>query len=218
MVDKKKAPVRQPVQAQVKTNDVKPPIKPKTKRGIFKYLLAVFFLVLLLGTGFAAGVYFNFINMQQLAQTYKLHDYPFLSKYFPKTQTNFETVPLEQEETSNQQGQTTAQTAPPAANVQQQLSEKRELDKIELEKQLKARQQEEAKKLSKLARLYGSMKPDEAVSIMNQLEDDAVLAILSRMEEEQVAKILALFEPKRAAHLTQEMMKVKPFPSSVSAI
>lgn len=68
---------------------------------------------------------------------------------------------------------------------------------------------ETVKIFGKLSKLYGAMKPEEAVAVFNNLEDDQVVMILSRMEEEAAAKILATIEPKRAARLTQTMIKRK---------
>ena len=66
-----------------------------------------------------------------------------------------------------------------------------------------------AKVYSKLSKLYGSMKPEEAVAVFNNLEDEQVIMILARMEEEAAGKVLATIEPKRAARLTQAMIKRK---------
>ena len=66
-----------------------------------------------------------------------------------------------------------------------------------------------AKVYSKLSKLYGSMKPEEAAAIFNNLEDEQAIMILARMEEEAAGKVLATLEPKRAARLTQAMIKRK---------
>lgn len=66
-----------------------------------------------------------------------------------------------------------------------------------------------AKIYSKLSKLYGSMKPEEAVAVFNNMEDEQVIMILARMEEEAASKVLATIEPKRAARLTQAMIKRK---------
>ena len=66
-----------------------------------------------------------------------------------------------------------------------------------------------AKVYSKLAKLYGSMNPEEAVAVFNNMEDEQVIMILARMEEEAASKVLATIEPKRAARLTQAMIKRK---------
>lgn len=200
-------------QAQIKPSSKVSPAKPQKKSNILKLILIGFLLMIILGAGFAAGVYLNIIDIQKIAQTYKLHEYPVLNKYFPPPQTtNFETIPLDQELPTLQPPAVNTPSAPVTAPLP--AVDKQAAEKAELEKQIKLRQIEEAKKITKLARLYGAMKPDEAVSIMNQLDDETVLAIFSRMEDEQVAKILALFEAKRAASLTQDMLKIKPIPSS----
>ena len=62
---------------------------------------------------------------------------------------------------------------------------------------------------SKLSKLYGAMKPEEAAAVFNNLEDEQVIMILARMEEEAASKVLATIEPKRAARLTQAMIKKK---------
>lgn len=66
-----------------------------------------------------------------------------------------------------------------------------------------------AKVYSKLSKLYGSMKPEEATAVFNNMEDEQVIMILMRMEEEAASKVLATMEPKRAARLTQAMIKRK---------
>ena len=66
-----------------------------------------------------------------------------------------------------------------------------------------------AKVYGKLAKLYGAMKPEEAVAVFNNLEDEQVVMILYRMDDETAAKVLAVMEPKRAARLTQAMIKRK---------
>lgn len=194
-------------QVQARTASKLPPAKPQKKNRTLTALLIFFLIMGILGAGFAAGVFLNVIDMQKLGQTYKLYDYPIVGKYFTKPLTNFEIIPIEEQPSKEQ-----ATTNTPVANpvTPSSVTETKIVDKVDLEREIKAKQLEEQKRISKLARLYGAMKPDEAVTIMNQLDDEMVLAIFSRMEEEQVAKILALLDAKRAARLTQEMIKAKP--------
>lgn len=194
-------------QAQARPAAKLPPAKPQKKNHTLNALLIFFLIVGILGAGFAAGIFLNIIDVQKLGQTYKLYDYPLVGKYFTKPQTNFETLPLD-EQSSKEQATTNIPAANPA--IPPSVTETKMADKADLEREIKAKQLEEQKRLSKLARLYGAMKPYEAVTIMNQLDDETVLAIFSRMEEEQVSKILALLDAKRAARLTQEMIKAKP--------
>jgi len=184
----------------------KQPVEPQKSGKAFKIIAIALVLVMLAGVGFALGIYLKLIDLPGLAGKWKLYDYPVIGQYFTKPQTNFEPVDLESQPGMPDQqpgaAQPQAMLAPispnPAANP---------IDNTELDKQAKRKQQEEAKRISKLARLYGGMKPDEAVTILNQLDDDTVLAILSKMEEEQVAKLMPLFDAKRAARITESMLR-----------
>ena len=182
---------------------------PSPGLNVFKLLIILLVLLMLGGVGFAAGVYFNVIDINKIATSLQLHQYPVIGQYFPK----------QPEPVGALEQVTDAETLPtrnellPTDNIPQQAQDPTKPTVVsndaEKEKMEKAQQQEEAKKISKLSRLYGAMKPEEAVPIMNQLTDDTVLAIMSKMEEEQVAKLLALMDNKRAARLTQTMLKGK---------
>lgn len=67
--------------------------------------------------------------------------------------------------------------------------------------------EEEASKLSyrKLAGYYAEMKPQAAVSIMDNLSDEVIIGILQYLEDDQVAKILSAMKPERAAELVNKM-------------
>lgn len=167
------------------------------------WILVALVVVAVIGVGgFAAGVYFKWIDIAGVSAKYGLHRYPLVGRYLPQPQTNFEPV-----EASAPQPVTPApstvqpvqQTPPPAPLPP---------DPAELEKQQKAKV-EEGKRISRLARLYGAMKPEEAVTIINQLDDETAISIFSRMEDEQVAKIMAAMDAKRSARITQTMFKGK---------
>lgn len=182
--------------------------KPRTRLGfIVKALLAAIVLLLIAAAGFAAGVYLNLIDMKSISEKWKLNEYPVIGQYFPRPKTNFETVELNEQ--NQEQVPENKKNAPVEPAPELVPPVKPPVDDSELQKQAKIKQQEEAKRISKLARLYGEMKPDEAVVILNQLDDNLVLAILSKMEDEQVSKIMPLFDPRRAANLTQAMYRGK---------
>jgi len=160
-------------------------------------------LLILGGAGFAAGVYFKYIDGPALAQRMKLHDLPVVGQYFPQPVPNLETDLAENPaETAAPAPPAVVAPPPPAVLGPAQAD-------IDKEKAAKIAKQEEAKRITKLARLYNGMKPDEAIPILKELDDDTVIAILSKMEEDQVAKIMAQFDPKRAARLTLTMLKGK---------
>lgn len=75
----------------------------------------------------------------------------------------------------------------------------------EIEKAKREEQEAEKKRVSKLARLYNSMKPADAAKIMADLDDEIAIAVLQKMDEAQAAKVLAAFEPAQSARLTQSM-------------
>lgn len=187
----------------------KPVIPPKkSSRLFFKIGIVVLVLLILGGIGFAAGVYLKLVDLQGMGSNWKLYDYPIIGQYFTKPQTNFEPVDLEGLPSENQVLGT--QTADPALTlapvapipVDPEKEKQEQLAKIKLQK-------EENKRISKMARLYGEMKPEEAVGILNKMDDATVIAILSKMEDDQVAKIMALMDSSRAARLTQSMMRGK---------
>lgn len=192
-------------------NVANPKQQPPSGSGLGLKVLAMLVTLLILVTiGFAAGVYFQFIDVAKLARDMKLDQYPVIGSYLPKT--NFEPVDLAEDDTSAGQEapvQPEQSQKPASAFPVPQVITPDLITPEDLEKQDKLRQQEENKRIGRLARLYGSMKPDEATTIMQELDDATVVAIFSKMEEEQVAKILARFDSKRAASLTQDMLRGK---------
>lgn len=186
-----------------------PPAK-KRSRGLLKFAAALAILLMLAGSAVAAGIYFKLIDVAGLAQKYKLNEYPVVGKYFPQPRTNFATVDLPPETGAAKDTpppQTEAQAAPASTPVPAPLPPAATAEDIKAN--LDKAKKEEAKRISRLARLYGEMKPDEAVPILNKLDDATVVAILSKMEDSQVAGIMAQFTPDRAARLTQDMLKGK---------
>lgn len=187
----------------------KPAQQPKKLSGCLLYLiLTVFAITVITGVTVAAADYLGFISLknikEEVGKKYQLQKYPILSKYFPEVDTNFDPVPLGD-------GSSIPKPVPeppgasvlpdPKTNVFSMTDVLREEEK---------KKNEAARRVSRLARLYGEMKPVEAVAVMKELDDETVLAIFTKMEDDQVAKILALFETARAAKLTQDMLKGQP--------
>lgn len=186
-----------------KTSSEKADKKNKSNT-IYIVLLLFFFMVI----GIGAGVLYGLGKSPDVVNKFKLYEYPLIGQFFPRPKTNFEMVDV------------VADNAPlpapaaltPAAGImapQKNAAQNTPIlpQDVELAKLQKAQQIETAKRMSKLARLYGSMKPEEAVPILSKLDDETVLSILGKMEEEQVSKLLPLFEAQRAANLTQMMLR-----------
>lgn len=190
---------------------------PQKSRGcLLKLIIVVILLALLTGAIFSVASYLGFIDVQnikkEIGQRYELHKYPVIGRYFPEefnsdsetgVDTNFETVPLE-EEPPSQKGKEPSPAVLPSAE-QQRKDNVLTLEDIAKEEQKK--QTEAAKRISRTARLYGEMKPKDAAAVMKDLDDKTVLVIFSKMEDSQVSKILALFDAERAARLTEDMLK-----------
>ena len=197
-----------------KNATVEAPVEKKS-RIIFllKLGVALLLVILLILLGFGVGVYFKLIDLEDLGKQYGLANVPGIGRYFEQPATNFEPVELPESATApalpvvqRRYAGVRHQRYPAAAAVAPQ-PKTAPLTEAEKEKMLKKQQQEENKRIGRLARLYGGMKPDEAVGILNRLDDAEVLAIMGKMEEEQVSKILPLFDSSRAARLTQSMMR-----------
>lgn len=189
---------------KAKKNDKRPEKLKKNSGGILKVILILLILLILAAAGFAIGVYLKIIDVQGLVDRWKLNEYPVIGQYFSPPKTNFEPVGLEQRSLVEIP---TKSVATPIVQPEIISPGNRKIDDVEFQKQAKIKQQEEVKRISKVSRLYGTMKPDEAVAILDKMDDDTVLVILSKMDDEQVAKIMALFDAKRAAILSQSMLR-----------
>lgn len=60
------------------------------------------------------------------------------------------------------------------------------------------------KRVSNLAKIYSSMKPEAAARVMAQLDDETFVMVLEKLNQRQAAKILVYIDPARVARLTQD--------------
>ena len=167
------------------------PAAPGRKRRLLKILAILLLLAILIVGGFFLGIYLRIFDTNTINEKMKLYDLPIVGQFFVKPAPD-----------------TGGETPAPAAKTDQKspsASKPMVLTKAEIEKQMKAKDAAERKRVSKLARLYNEMKPQEAADIMNDLDDDMIIAILQRMDEGQSAKILAKFDPEKSARLTKIM-------------
>jgi len=214
MAEKPKTPAVKPKQTtSVATTNAPEAEAPKSKISVvFKVLSILVALCILIAIGFAAGVYLKVIDIEKITKDANLSQYPVVARFFPKT--NFEPVELEEDAAVAQRGLPgdPKQVQSPSVSMlpTPQPSGPTVITKEEVEKQAKIKQQEENKRISKLARLYGGMKPEAAVAIIKELDDPTVISIFGKMEEEQVSKILALIDSSRAARISQEMLRGQP--------
>lgn len=196
--------------------------KPSIFLRIFKIVAIAFVILALIIGGFFLGVYLRVFDVSQINQKLELYKYPIIGQYFEKPLDAKEQDKGDDESDrpgkpiiipdpkAKQQGQVEDPLKLTEAEKNPDASKPIVLDKAEIDKQLKIRQAEEKKRVSKLARLYGSMKPEKAMPILDTLDDDMAIAILSKMEEDQVSKILPLFDTSKSARLTRIMYNGKP--------
>jgi len=85
--------------------------------------------------------------------------------------------------------------------------EKNKLNQMikKIEKLVDKLDEEEAKKVSKLAKLYESMKPQDAAKIASSLDIDMLTNIVASMKEKQAAKMLSALPPKKAAEISRRL-------------
>ncbi|MBR3623518.1 MAG: magnesium transporter MgtE, partial [Selenomonadaceae bacterium] len=169
--------------------------KKKKKRTFLKIFIFLFLLFALVVGSFVLGIYYGLIDTQEFNEKYALYEYPIIGQYFVK--------PEKTEEKTEPQGETKPETEEKDKDKEQEKEKEKEkppepkkvvLTKEELAKQTAEREAAEKKRVSKLARLYGQMKPQEAADAMQNLDNDLTVAILQRMDESQAAKVLAKFD------------------------
>ncbi|MEZ4755122.1 MAG: hypothetical protein R3A13_12635 [Bdellovibrionota bacterium] len=82
------------------------------------------------------------------------------------------------------------------------LTELRELtERLNIEREKD--QRKKSGKLEQLANVYGSMNPEEAAQLMEQLDVTIALSLIQRMPEKRIGQILAMMSPERALVLTK---------------
>jgi flagellar motility protein MotE (MotC chaperone) len=211
-----------------------------TASKILKIAIILFLLFAFIAGGFGLGLYFNLYDMEQVNEKLALYDYPVFNMFFEKPLSVIEreeeealekaveeAQAAEAEEKAAEAEEKAAEEERKKAEEKAKLAEKEKEDaasgiekpktltKEELEKQVKARKAEEKKRVTKLARLYNNMKPEDAAAIMEGLDDDIVIDIFNRMDEGKVSKIINAFDESRSARITKIMYTGKPDVSHV---
>lgn len=166
------------------------------KKGMLKKALMVLLLLVLIIAGFFLGIYLKIFDSDEMNKKMGMYDWPVVGQYFPR--------PVE-ETPSTVPDDTAKKEAEAAAKKAKEQSKPVKLTKEEIDKLTQQRQAEERKRVSKLARLYNEMKPDEAAKILETMDNDIVIAIFQRMDESQVSAILTEFDPGRAANISKIM-------------
>ena len=186
-------------------NDNAEPKKETSFLGkIRNILIGLIVLVILIVGGFAAAIKYGVIsteNVAMLNEELGLYRLPIVGngKYFevpegvewpPKEEAQKET-PLEPEPVVEEK-----------PKVEQKPTEVK-IDRKAVEEQRAQREAEEKKRVTRLARIYESMKPEDAANALINVDWDTTVLILQRMSEDSVAQVLSKMEPEAAAQLTE---------------
>lgn len=175
-------------------------VAPSRRKVLLKRAGMGLLLVTLVIGGFFLGIYLKILDGDEMNKKLGLYDMPIIGQYFVRpTPEDGSTVPDSAAEKAKQE-QAQAKKA-----ADDKKSKPVKLTKEEIEKLTQQRQAEEKKRVSKLARLYNEMKPEEAAKIMENMESDIVIAIFQRMDESQVSQIMANFDAGKAASISKLM-------------
>ena len=186
-------------------NDNAEPKKETSFLGkIRNILIGLIVLVILIVGGFAAAIKYGVIsteNVAMLNEELGLYRLPIVGngKYFevpegvewpPKEEEPQKETPLEPEPVVEEK-----------PKVEQKPTEVK-IDRKAVEEQRAQREAEEKKRVTRLARIYESMKPEDAANALINVDWDTTVLILQRMSEDSVAQVLSKMEPEAAAQLT----------------
>ncbi|MBI3014045.1 MAG: hypothetical protein HYY65_03035 [Candidatus Tectomicrobia bacterium] len=67
--------------------------------------------------------------------------------------------------------------------------------------------QMEEEKISRLAKLYSGMRPEEAAPLLERMQEETTLKVFQRMKDRQASRILAFMNPEKAARLSEQLAK-----------
>ena len=173
---------------------------------IVKFALAAVLLLVLVVGGFLLGVYLQIFDAGTMNEKLKLYDMPIIGEFFVNPAPETEEAPQEEATGKTKEVLTDSKPNPNKDKDKDKgTSKPKVLTKEEIEKQMKEREAQEKKRVSKLARVYNEMKPQQAAEVMKDLDDDLSVAILQKMDESQAAKTLAAMESEQSARLTKLM-------------
>ena len=183
-------------------------------RKVRNVLIGVLVLLILIVAGFAAAIKFNVLGTEDVAMLNEelgLYRLPFVGngRYFevpegvewppPPPPPEPEPKPEPKPEAKPAETKPTEPEKPKPADKPKEVK----VDRKAIEEQRAKREAEEKKRVTRLARIYENMKPEEAANALINVDWDTTVLIFQRMSEDSVAQILAKMEPEAAAQLTE---------------
>lgn len=181
----------------------------KILKTIINILIGLILLTALIIGGFVAAVKFDVLGTEDVAMLNEelgLYRLPFVGngRYFevpegvewppsPEPEPEPEPAPAIKEEPPKEETKPAKEEKPKEVKI----------DKKAIDEQRAKREAEEKKRVARLARIYESMKPEQAANALINVDWDTTVLIFQRMSEDSVAQILAKMEPEAAAQLTE---------------
>lgn len=189
------------------------------KRSILSKLgmaVAIILTLLVLTIGAAvAAVYFELVDDEQVQwanETAGLYKLPLVGagemfEYFQVPDgVEWPPPPEEPEQPEEDKKETTA-VAKTDDKKKDDKPKEVKISRKDIEAQTQAREAAEKKRISKLARIYDSMKPEDAAKALDGVEPETIVLILQKMNEGNAAQVLAKMEPLQAAQITQMLFE-----------
>lgn len=173
--------------------------EPTRKRKLFTWVTIGGILVLMLAGTVTASIYFKLLPFEFSS------NFPFVSRI---DSTNSIKVPNDNQQQAVNQSPVTNNTAAVPANTQDTVAIS-PVTSTATNATLINNQDQNKKNITKVSQVYSSMKPEEAVAILNNFDVKAVSDILQKMDEDQAAKILAAMDPKRASAISRELLQYR---------
>ena len=170
---------------------------------IRNFLILLIVLVVLVVGGFVAAVKYGVLSTEQVAMLNEelgLYRLPIVGngKYF-EVPEGVEYPPKEEEPQEEPPLEPAIAEKPKAEEKPKEVK----IDKKAIDEQRAQREAEEKKRVTRLARIYESMKPEDAANALINVDWDTTVLILQRMNEDSVAQVLSKMEPEAAAQLTE---------------
>lgn len=83
---------------------------------------------------------------------------------------------------------------------------------VTIEGLIKTYDDQEAKKIESLVKIYEAMKPKDAARIFAELDMDTLLLVAERMKERKLAPVMAKMSPTKAKEMTVELSRLRQLP------
>jgi flagellar motility protein MotE (MotC chaperone) len=83
---------------------------------------------------------------------------------------------------------------------------------VTIEGLIKTYDDQQAKKMESLVKIYEAMKPKDAARIFGELDMDTLLLVAERMKERKLAPVMAKMSPTKAKEMTVELSRLRQLP------